>query len=334
MTSTSTSRSCTRLARHPRSTSDPRVKGSGSGSVFGTTDGYGIRWPEDGKRPQKTGFRTKTEARRWFADNVAPGSATLARRARSATTRSARCSSSGTAPPSPGRPSRRWRSGSPTAAPGSVAGRCASSRTRPRTSPPGGPSTPTVPALPGHLGDAAGTRGRRPLEVPDAQPGRRRGQEPAAAGRGDPSLRPRRGRHDHPRARPARVLVAAETGLRPEEWIALERRDLDRQGRALAVQRKYAKGVLRPYGKNHRSRRRVPLTGRAFGAFEQLPPRLDTTLLFPAPQGGHLALDNWRNRVWYPERRPESRSAAPTTCGTRSRPRRSPPVCRRSSFPG
>jgi integrase len=132
----------------------------------------------------------------------------------------------------------------------------------------------------------------------------------------------------------ARVLVAAETGLRPEEWIALERRDLDRQGRALAVQRKYAKGVLRPYGKNHRSRRRVPLTGRAFGAFEQLPPRLDTTLLFPAPQGGHLALDNWRNRVWYPERRPESRSAAPTTCGTRSRPRRSPPVCRRSSFPG
>jgi integrase len=80
----------------------------------------------------------------------------------------------------------------------------------------------------------------------------------------------------------ARVVVAAETGLRPEEWIALERRDLDRPGRALAVQRKYAKSVLR-YGKNHRSRRRVPLTARTLDALEQLPPRLDTTLLFPAP---------------------------------------------------
>ena len=30
------------------------------GSVFKAGDGYGIRWPEDGRRPQKTGFRTKT----------------------------------------------------------------------------------------------------------------------------------------------------------------------------------------------------------------------------------------------------------------------------------
>jgi integrase len=58
--------------------------------------------------------------------------------------------------------------------------------------------------------------------------------------------------------------------------------------------------VLRPRGKNHRSRRRVPLTGRALEALAQSPPRLGTTLLFPAPQGGYLALDNWRNRVWYP----------------------------------
>ena len=48
-----------------------RAKGS-SGSVFKTRDGFGIRWPENGKRPQKTGFRTKTEARRWFAENVEP----------------------------------------------------------------------------------------------------------------------------------------------------------------------------------------------------------------------------------------------------------------------
>jgi hypothetical protein len=43
-----------------------------NGSVFKTRDGYGIRWPEDGRRPQRVGFDTKTDARRWFAENVAP----------------------------------------------------------------------------------------------------------------------------------------------------------------------------------------------------------------------------------------------------------------------
>jgi integrase len=28
-------------------------------------------------------------------------------------------------------------------------------------------------------------------------------------------------------------------------------------------------------------------------------PRLDTPLLFPAPEGGYLSLDNWRTREWY-----------------------------------
>src|SRR3954452_15273757 len=43
-----------------------------TGSVFRTGTSYGIRWPEDGRRPQRTGFGTKIEARRWFADNVTP----------------------------------------------------------------------------------------------------------------------------------------------------------------------------------------------------------------------------------------------------------------------
>src|SRR3712207_7370575 len=29
-------------------------------------------------------------------------------------------------------------------------------------------------------------------------------------------------------------------------------------------------------------------------------PRIDTPLVFPAPAGGHIDLDNWRLREWYP----------------------------------
>jgi len=96
------------------------------------------------------------------------------------------------------------------------------------------------------------------------------------------------------------VVVAAETGLRTNEWIALERRDLDRAGRVVTVQRRYADGVLTPYPKTERSRRRVPLTARALDALDTLPPRLDTPLLFPASRGGYVQLDTWRNREWYP----------------------------------
>jgi integrase len=96
------------------------------------------------------------------------------------------------------------------------------------------------------------------------------------------------------------VVFACETGLRPEEWIALERRDIDRRDHAVAVQRKFANGRLTPYTKTARSQRRVPLTTRAAKALETLPPRLDTALVFPAVGGGYVSLDTWRTREWYP----------------------------------
>jgi integrase len=107
------------------------------------------------------------------------------------------------------------------------------------------------------------------------------------------------------------VVFAAETGLRTNEWIPLERRDVDRSGPAVLVQRRYANGTLTPYPKTVGSRRRVPLSAHALDALDRLPPRLDTKLVFAATRGGYIGL----------------------SCATRSRPRRSPLASRSSSWP-
>ena len=96
------------------------------------------------------------------------------------------------------------------------------------------------------------------------------------------------------------VVFAAETGLRTNEWAALERRDLDLAGKAVTVQRRFSRGVLTPYPKTEGWRRRVPLTARAVEAVRALTARIDTPLLFPASEGGRIHLDTWRNREWYP----------------------------------
>ncbi len=93
---------------------------------------------------------------------------------------------------------------------------------------------------------------------------------------------------------------AAATGLRPEEWQALERRDIDRRAGILTVRRTISDGEIVELGKTTGSRRQVPLTRRALDALDLIPPRLDTTLIFPASQGGALNADNWRRRVWAP----------------------------------
>jgi integrase len=91
---------------------------------------------------------------------------------------------------------------------------------------------------------------------------------------------------------------AAATGLRPEEWLALERRDLDRRTGIVHVRRTVSVGVVVQLGKTSASRRQVPLSRRGAVALDALPPRLDSPLLFPAPEGGLLDLDKFRRREW------------------------------------
>jgi len=95
-------------------------------------------------------------------------------------------------------------------------------------------------------------------------------------------------------------VFAAATGLRPEEWQALERRDVDRRARVLTVRQTVSDGELVELGKTSGARRQVPLSRRALAAIDAVPARLDTPLIFPAPHGGLLNLNNWRRRTWAP----------------------------------
>jgi integrase len=94
-------------------------------------------------------------------------------------------------------------------------------------------------------------------------------------------------------------IFATATGLRPEEWIALHRSDVDRKKKIVTVRRRYSGGMVKP-GSKTGTERVVPLTQRALDWLAWAPPRVDTPILFPAPRGGYIDLERWRYREWVP----------------------------------
>jgi integrase len=67
----------------------------------------------------------------------------------------------------------------------------------------------------------------------------------------------------------ALVMFAAATGLRPGEWIALERRDIDKAARVVFVRRAYRNGRLK-CTKTEGSVRAVPLQEIALEAIARM----------------------------------------------------------------
>jgi integrase len=59
------------------------------------------------------------------------------------------------------------------------------------------------------------------------------------------------------------VRVLALTGLRPEELVALERKDVDRQKLEIHIERVYVKGELREHARRRRAAAELsPVTRR------------------------------------------------------------------------
>jgi integrase len=58
--------------------------------------------------------------------------------------------------------------------------------------------------------------------------------------------------------------------------------------------------VLKEGGKTSGSVRTVPLRKVVLEALDAMTPRIDSSLLFPAPRGGHIDIEKFRHREWTP----------------------------------
>jgi integrase len=95
-------------------------------------------------------------------------------------------------------------------------------------------------------------------------------------------------------------LFLVGTGMRPEEALALEWKDIDKANGVASVERVHSQGRTKPCMKSDRQRRRVPLRAKVLEALENHPRRLDTRLVFPSRGGDYLRLATFRLRHWTP----------------------------------
>jgi integrase len=105
----------------------------------------------------------------------------------------------------------------------------------------------------------------------------------------------------------ALVLVAAYSGLRAGELIGLRRKHVDLLRRTITVveQVQYIGGrMVESVPKSSAGRRQVALPGVVAAALENHLARYSEPaadgLVFPAPEGGYLRLENFRKRAWNP----------------------------------
>ena len=65
------------------------------------------------------------------------------------------------------------------------------------------------------------------------------------------------------------IRFAAATGMRPEEWAALERQDVNKAAGVVYVARTHVEGVTKAYGKTSASVREVPLSAVAVATLDE-----------------------------------------------------------------
>lgn len=95
------------------------------------------------------------------------------------------------------------------------------------------------------------------------------------------------------------VIFACATGLRPQEWLAIEWRDVDTTARTLRVLRTVQDGdIVELTAKTKGSLRTVQLQQVAVDALDALPTPLRGGLIFPGDDGKRIDLHVWRRDVW------------------------------------